>query len=344
MQRQDDTILLIRFGSLGDLVLLTALVEALRAGLPGMEIHLVTKERYLPLFERDRRIARVSVLPERGGAGALWRLRNSLSGVRYGILIDAHGVLRSILLSRSLAARRRMRIEKDQIGKAAVLAGRRGGEDIVTMRERYLRLAHRLGVSDPGAMPRLDPGGRERGSAAERFRAAGLEERPVVALAPGARWPAKRWPAERFAELAEILYRAGRGIVLVGGESDREVCAEVAAGVPGALDLCGRFGVMETAAALERADLLVTNDSAPLHLAEAVGTPVVALFGPTVREFGYFPLLESSAAIEADIRCRPCSRNGARPCRFERLECLEAISVRRVAETVEEALSGRKGS
>jgi heptosyltransferase-2 len=340
MQRQEDTILLIRFSSLGDLVLLTALVQALRDGLQGKKIHLVTKERYAPLFAADPRIDRISLLPDDGGPGAMLRLWRSLRGVEYGTLIDAHGVVRSILLAGALSARRRVRIDKNQLGKAAVLSGRRGGP-VTTMRQRYLEIAWRLGVKDADAMPRLMPGQSARESAQGLFRNAGLQGRPVVALAPGARWPSKRWPAERYAELASLLERRGHGIVLVGGPDDRETCAPVATAVPAALDLCGKSDLIGTAAALERADLLVTNDSAPLHIAEAVGTPVVALYGPTVREFGYFPLLDRSVTLEADTPCRPCSRNGARPCRLERLECLEAITVRNVDEAISAALSGK---
>jgi heptosyltransferase-2 len=80
--------------------------------------------------------------------------------------------------------------------------------------------------------------------------------------------------------------------------------------------------------------VVVTNDSGLLHLSEAVGTPVVALFGPTVREFGYFPRLGASAALEVPLECRPCSRNGKRPCHRGDLACLERIEVGAVLERV----------
>ena len=341
MEKKDDTILLLRFSSLGDLVLLTALVEALRTGLPRMKIHLVTKSRYRTLFEGDPRIARISTLGG-GSAGRLAGLWRELSGVRYGILIDAHGVTRSTLLYCALRARRRLRIDKDQTRKALLLLFRRAPRRrSVTMRERYLDLARRLGIACGGAMPRLvlQPAARERARA--DFAAAGLCGRTVVALAPGARWPAKRWPVERFARLARLLRGKGYGIVTVGDEPEREACRVAASAAPGGLNLCGTRSVAETAAALELAGALVTNDSAPLHIAEAVGTPVVALFGPTVREFGYFPLLPASTALETELDCRPCSRNGSRPCRRERLECLEAIEPEAVAEAVARVLAAK---
>ena len=95
----------------------------------------------------------------------------------------------------------------------------------------------------------------------------------------------------------------------------------------------------DTAARLARCSRLVTNDSGLLHIAEAVGTPVLALFGPTVREFGYFPILARSLVLEKSLDCRPCSRNGKRPCHRGDLACLQDITpdaVRSVLASLEE--------
>ena len=115
---------------------------------------------------------------------------------------------------------------------------------------------------------------------------------------------------------------------------------EQAASAP--LDLTGRLSILESAAVLKRCAALVTNDSAPLHLAESVGTPVVAFFGPTVREFGYFPRLPRSRALEVSLRCRPCSRNGARRCPYGTKECLAAIPPERAMEELAPLLDERE--
>jgi heptosyltransferase-2 len=92
--------------------------------------------------------------------------------------------------------------------------------------------------------------------------------------------------------------------------------------------------LVEVAKLLAECRLLLTNDSGLLHVAEAVGTPVVALFGPTVREFGYFPLLPASRVLEKSLECRPCSRNGKRPCHRGDLACLRDITPDQVAAAV----------
>ena len=94
---------------------------------------------------------------------------------------------------------------------------------------------------------------------------------------------------------------------------------------------------------MKPADLLITNDYALLHLSELMGTPVVALFGPTVREFGFYPRLKKSRVLEKNLECRPCSRNGAKPCPHAEKSCLDLIEADDVVESVLSVLD-REGS
>jgi heptosyltransferase-2 len=174
--------------------------------------------------------------------------------------------------------------------------------------------------------------------ARERLSSRLRSRKGCVAFAPGARWKTKRWPADHFAKLISTVSARDYAPVLIGGTEDIADNAAIARAVSPEepLDLTGSLSIIESAAILRECAALVTNDSAPLHLAEAVGTPVVALFGPTVREFGYYPILRRSMALEVDLPCRPCSRNGARSCPYGTEECLTSIE----PEAVLEALLG----
>ena len=108
-------------------------------------------------------------------------------------------------------------------------------------------------------------------------------------------------------------------------------------------DIAGQTSLMETAAVLRRARAFIGNDSGLMHLAEAVGVPVIGLFGPTVDAFGYFPALEGSKVIERELDCRPCSRNGSRPCPRGTQECLIDIPVD-AAEQAFDDLVAKRGS
>jgi heptosyltransferase-2 len=333
-------ILLIRFSSLGDLVLLSALVEGIAISYPGHELHLATKEQYRELFESNGKITKIHALPRGAGIVELLRLRHRLASERFEIIIDAHNVIRSNFLYRTLKAGRKVQLGKDQVRKLSLI---RAGKDLyrntISMKDRYLNLIAALGDEIPDVSTRLDPPPEAEAVADALFEENGLTGRRVVALAPGARWETKRWPAAKFSELADNL---GCGVLVLGAASDKEAC-RTAASTAGSVNACGRLSLMETAAALKRASVLVTNDSAPLHIAEAVGTPVVALFGPTVRQFGYYPLLDESTVLEKDLECRPCSRNGARTCHIESRDCLEKIDTGEVLSAINQFLDSTGG-
>ncbi len=340
MNENRPRILLIRFSSLGDLVLLSALVEAIAVTYPGYELHLATKEQYDEIFESNGNIARIHSLPISAGIGELLGLRKRLAAERFDIIIDAHNVIRSNFLYRTLRAGRKVQLGKDQVRKLSLIrAGKDLYRDTVSMKDRYLGLIGALGEEIPDVSTRLDPPPEAEAAVDRLFRENGLTGHQVVALAPGARWETKRWPAERFSSLAD---RLGCGVLIIGAASEKDIC-RIAASSDGSVNACGRLSLMETASALKKASVLVSNDSAPLHMAEAVGTPVVALFGPTVRQFGYYPLLDASIVLEKDLECRPCSRNGARPCHIENRDCLDTIDTDEVVSAIDQVLGSTGG-
>jgi len=339
MPQASDRICIIRLGSLGDLVLMTPMLRALRTSFPSKEIHLVCKEKYAGLFDGGGLVD--SLIPmRRGDFREIVDLRSALSRTGYETIIDAHGVIRSNLLYHMLRAPRKLQIHKDELKKAALIVGKANLYKRVTSQvERYAELARRIGAEmrEPYAELPVPPSAMKSAEAA--LERAGRGCRPLVAFAPGARWPTKRWPAERFARLIFEASARGCESLLIGGAEDSATNAEVAELSRSApLDLTGALSIIESAAVLKRCRALVANDSAPLHLAEAVGTPVIALFGPTVREFGYFPRLPASRALETTLPCRPCSRNGKRTCPYGTKECLTSIEPSTALEALLQAL------
>ena len=334
-------ILVIRLSSLGDIVLLVPELIRLRKAAPDAVIHLLTSERFAELFAENTYLDEVLTL-DGSGPGALARIRDRLARERYDAVVDAHGVLRSLILCHTLHAPRKVRIGKDEIAKFALIAGKANlYRSVVPQTERYARLFEKLGV--PKADLRIDlplPASATPAAAAAVPPAAPGAPGPV-AFAPGARWETKRWPRESYVELMRLAAGRGYATLLIGGPADAGPNAEIAAQVsPAPLDCTGALSILESAAVLRRCAALVTNDSAPLHLAESVGTPVVAFYGPTVREFGYFPRLPRSVALETELPCRPCSRNGARRCPYGTKECLAAISPPRAMDALARLLAG----
>jgi ADP-heptose:LPS heptosyltransferase len=153
-----------------------------------------------------------------------------------------------------------------------------------------------------------------------------------IAASPGSRWPMKRWPTDRYIQLfTSIQKQYGYSIMLLGDAGDREISGRIERALGDkVLNLTGQTSILEAAGYIRRCAGFIGNDSGLMHLAELVGVPVLALFGPTVEAFGYYPSLPESKVCERDIPCRPCSRNGSRKCPKRTQECLHDIPVQKV--------------
>jgi heptosyltransferase-2 len=166
------------------------------------------------------------------------------------------------------------------------------------------------------------------------------DTRPLVVLAPSSVWGTKRWPY--YPELAQAL-AADYRIAVIGSAADRVLSAAIVAAAPDSLDATGRLSLLGTAALLQQAQALVTNDSVPLHLASAMNTPTVALFGPTVPAFGFGPLATFASVVEHDaLACRPCHAHGPAVCPLGHFRCMRELPVTRVVQAIH-ALLQRAG-
>lgn len=197
--------------------------------------------------------------------------------------------------------------------------------------KNYRVLAGLVGEPSDGDAPEVRPTDGWRVEAEALWPGDG---RWRVALQPGAQYgPAKRWPADRFGEVARRLLDVGASVAVVGGPADREVADDVLGHERGILDFVGRTSVGSLAAVLERADVLITNDTGPMHLAAAVGTPTVALFGSTnptwTRPYG-----DGHRVLSHPMDCQPCYQ---RTCSIG-YQCLTGIDLESV---VNGALAGK---
>ncbi|MBD3349122.1 MAG: hypothetical protein GF400_08010, partial [Candidatus Eisenbacteria bacterium] len=159
-------------------------------------------------------------------------------------------------------------------------------------------------------------------------RGVGTSER-LVAAAPGSRWATKRWDPARFgAAVSRLSDELGWRAVVTGSPAETESGRRAAESAGrGAVDLTGELSLNGLIALAARAELLLSNDSAAAHVAAGVGTPVVAVFGPTVPAQGFAPYSERSRIVESRLECRPCGRHGADRCPRGALECMDNVGV-----------------
>jgi heptosyltransferase-2 len=255
---------------------------------------------------------------------------------RYTHLLDLHDSLRSRLL-RTLVPGRWRTYPKHRLARAVLIYTKRNHyRDSRPVAERYFSAARDLDVRPDGAPPELFLASEARHEIAEWLAGVNLtQDRRMIALAPGAAHATKRWPLEQWRALAERIVDQGFDLVLVGGEEDASLGAALADGATGRVaNAAGRFGLQGTGALLQRAAAVVSGDTGVMHMATAVGIPVVALFGPTVQPFGFFPYTPRARVVELPLDCRPCSSKGGPRCPLGHHRCMLDI----VPDTVYGAL------
>ena len=196
------------------------------------------------------------------------------------------------------------------------------------------------GLSDikPGR-PQLFPSGEDLKRVNSIIHDRYSSDMPIVSVAPGSVWLTKRWPVEYFEKLIKLLEGNGIGIIIIGGEEDKDIADRLYSCK--VLSLAGELTLLESAAAISLTKAIVTNDSAPLHMASAMDIPTVAIFGATTSIFGFGPLADNSVILEkSSLECRPCGRHGGNKCRKKHFNCMNEISPESVFEEVMRIISG----
>lgn len=337
LDREPRRLLLIKPSALGDVVHTLPILALLRERFPATRIDWLVNPAFagllhghphldrVVLFER-KRLARAWREPE--GARGLWQLARSLLARRYDLVIDLQGLLRSGWLALQTGAA--VRVGFASARELAPLCythrvASRGGERHAI--ERYLDLAEALGCPRGPVRFEFGVGDSDRAAVDQLFDRA----RPYAVLLPGTNWPTKRWPAEHFAALVEPLRsRFGLQSVLAGGSD----AGELAPAFSGVVDLSNRTTLRQLAALLERASLVVCNDSGPMHMAAALGVPMVAPFGPTSpRRTGPYRRLDS--VVRLDLECSPCFSR-----RCVHRSCLRELTVQAMLGQIERVLQG----
>jgi len=305
-------ILIIRLSSLGDILLTTPIIRAVKEKYPSANIDFTVRNQYKDALIRNPNISNL-IIYENGNAG---QIKSDLKTAGYDLIIDLQNNIKSRKLIAGLKAEVR-RFNKPSLKKILLVKFKINLlKNLVTIPERYASAA---GVNIDGKSPELIlhkgiKSNLEKGS-------------NYIGFCPGSKHFTKRWPAEYFIDLGNKLVKKGSIVVLFGGRDDAELCQAIAEKIPGSINLQNDNALLQTASDMKECKLIVTNDSGLMHTASAVGIPIVAIFGSTVREFGFIPSGTQNLILENNsLSCRPCSHIGKAICPKKHFKCMNELT------------------
>lgn len=339
--------MIIRLSSLGDIVLTTPVIKSLKQKFPDSEIFFLTKSQYQDLLKNDPRIFSLiefDPLEKHKGIPGFLKLLKDLRSYNFDLMIDLHANLRSFLLCHLLKANIKIKYNKRWLARFLLVHLKFIKIKPIHTVDSYLKTLKRIDVKSSEKNPKiyLDQEG-------ENFMKDFLMEKKiekddiVVGIHPGARWETKRWTEEKFAKVCQILnQKLPVKIILFGDQKDREIIERISPSIEDqrvfkavSLSLNKFMGL------IKRCDCFVTNDSGPMHIASAMGVPVVAIFGPTHPKLGFAPIGSENIILTADVKCSPCSLHGEKRCHRKSRFCMDLIEPERVADAVEKLLKKR---
>jgi predicted lipopolysaccharide heptosyltransferase III len=325
-------ILVIKLRYLGDVLLATPALEALKAAYPSTRLTVVVNRGTEAMLAGNPHIDEVLPL-ERGSILSQWRFLRELRRRRFDVVIDLTDADRSAWLSRMTGAPVRIGFNDEGRFRGHCYTNVVHGEPGTHRIERDLASLAPLNIAAAETIPRLWLTPEEKWRAADLLSREGVDrKKPLAMLQPGARYWFKAWPWERFAALADRLAEQYGYQVLIGGNQQEFELAERICGTAASrpINLAGRADMRIYAAVLKRTSLFVGNDSGAMHVAAAVGAPVVALFGPSdPKEWG--PRGAAAAVLYKGIDCRICFHP---TCERGEQNCMKLIGIEEVLSAI----------
>lgn len=317
-------ILIIRFSSIGDIVLTTPIVRALKSQVADVEIHYLTKSQFTQILDENPFIDKVIGLNKRMAA-----IIPSLKSENYDFIVDLHKNLRTYRIKAALRKPSGSfpklnfkkyiltRFKKDTLPKIHIVA-------------RYFKAVHKLGVKDDNKglnyfIPQnniVDP------------VSFGISL-PYTAIAIGAQFATKRLPTHK---LIELINQIQGQVVILGGPTDEKSGKQITEATKNSINLCGKLNLNESASVIQQAQLVISHDTGLMHIAAAFNKRIISIWGNTVPEFGMYPYLPESSANSVmfqvtDLKCRPCSKIGHAQCPKGHFNCMNQQNISEIAAT-----------
>lgn len=338
-------VLFIRLSAIGDILLITPLIRIFHQQYPHAQIDILTKEAYAPLLQHHPLINHIITMPDSPTFTEVISTASKIRQQNYSKIFDLQTHWRTYLISLIVGLKNVARYRKYAVRRFLLVHFKINSypKEMEFIPKRYFSAFRHLPLEwSPERLELFIPDDLMTGI--EKKWPHSQDDLTIV-VAPGAGRMTKRWPAEHFVELIGLLQnRLSAKIIMVGGKEDKIVCLEIEKEASHDLvNWCGETSLLETATILKKSRLVITNDTGVMHMAAAMQRKLIALFGPTVREFGFNPFMVDHRVIEHQtLNCRPCSYHGTDACPKGHFRCMKEIKPDQVFETALEFLGSAK--
>lgn len=336
-------ILIIQTAFLGDVILSLPLVQVLKDKLQGSVIDYLCIPKTQEILLNNPCIDNVIVYDKHGesnGLSGLNKVINEVKNNKYDVVISVQRFLRSTLIAKRSGAK--ITISYDTSTLSFLYT------DKVEYKQKHeilrvLDLLSPLGIKDlPIMKPELYPSDEDKVEVAKVFKGLGVSgKKELICIAPGSVWFTKRFPKDKFVSLLNLMDSDKWKVALIGGKDDVKLCDYIMSKTTHneIYSFAGKLSLLQSAELIKNSALLITNDSAPLHIANAVSTKVIALFGSTIKDFGFYPIGGKDIVFETSgLKCRPCSNHGKQECPIHTFDCMNNISEKDIYEEVKRTL------
>ena len=340
------SICIIRLSSLGDIILTTPLIRAIRKAFPDACIDMIIADHFAEAIQNNPHIDNVLTINTKSGMIDFFQQMLSLrkEKPKYDVVIDVHDSIRSKIL-RLYLGKKWFTYDKYRSLKRALVHDkiRIPLHDIIPVPLRYF--------SAVSAFPQIQPDSK----GAEFWLPNEIQSAPLyppdsksnneisncIGLCPGAHHATKRWPIDYFITLATFIHNTmGKNIILLGSQDDIDICNDIEKTLPFRINnQAGKCTLTETAILMDSCDAIICNDSGLMHVASSRRRPTIVIYGSTVPDFGFIPFHTKNSIAESDIPCRPCTHIGLSTCPEQHFNCMNSIKPEQVFKKLEDLLS-----
>jgi heptosyltransferase-2 len=294
-----NNLLIVRLSSLGDILLTTPLVRTIKTKYPGIKIDFVIREEYSDLLKLNPHLKNVYIFHR--NKDKTKELKNQLCNNSYDLVLDLQNNFRSHKLLRCFGDFV-VAYKKNHLNKFLLVYFKINRlKDAPQIPDRYAAVLNSLTLDDYGPELITDKKPNQKLINFDK----------IIGMCPGSKHFTKMWPEEYFIQLGNMLEKSGFNVALFGGSNDKQICGRISSELSSAINLSNDNDILQTAADMKMCNAIYCNDSGLMHTATAVGIPVIAFYGSTVKEFGFTPYKAKNLILENNyLSCRPCTHIG----------------------------------